>query len=484
MKREVISQLVHLIRATLISLIVLCGLVFAVPSTINYQGRLTTSGGTPLQGTFSVQFTIYDHVSGGLAKWQETQSVTTEADGSFAVLLGTVVPIIDTIFVGCSPSLGIKVGADPEMAPRLAFTTVPYACLVSSVDGSSGGTIRSKVTIGWGNTNTGAEAFVAGVGNAATGDYSSIGGGSSNWATSQYATVGGGSADSAGGQYSTVGGGMGNKASNLYSTASGGYQNHADGIFAVVAGGAVNTATDLFAVAGGGYVNTASDSAASVVGGAYNQATGPCSAIGGGSQNVASGFASAIPGGTQDTASGKYSLAAGRLANAKHAGAFVWADSTAVVFPSSAANQFSVRASGGTRVYSNSALTAGVSLAPGASAWSAVSDSSVKRNIRPVDGEEILNSLDQLPVSRWSYKAQDPGIEHIGPMAQDFYTLFRCGESDTTISTIDPSGIALAAIKELHKKLREVDALKAEVQELKAMVRELAADRSAKNGGR
>ena len=40
---------------------------------------------------------------------------------------------------------------------------------------------------------------------------------------------------------------------------------------------------------------------------------------------------------------------------------------------------------------------------------------------------------------------------HIGPMAQDFYKLFNLGNDDKSISTIDPSGIALAAIKEQQK---------------------------------
>jgi hypothetical protein len=77
---------------------------------------------------------------------------------------------------------------------------------------------------------------------------------------------------------------------------------------------------------------------------------------------------------------------------------------------------------------------------------------------------------------QWSYKAQDPSIEHIGPMAQDFWKQFHVGDSDTTISTIDPSGIALAAIQELAKKAKETDELKAEVAELQAAVQSLQAE--------
>ena len=453
----------------IVAMLVLAGTsIMALPSTINYQGKLTTSGGVPLQGTFSVQFTIWDHVTGGAVKWQETQTVTSDADGSFTVLLGSVVPIVEDMFKGCQPSLGIKIGSDPEITPRMRFTIVPYTCLVASIDGAKGGTLWSKLTVGSQNTNTGDWAFVTGVYNVASASYTTIPGGAFNYATSDGATVGGGTQDSAGGRYSVVSGGTTNKALDYVSVVSGGQTNIAGGLASVVAGGLVNNASQQYAVVGGGNYNTASDSAAIVSGGANNLASGACSTV---------------PGGAYNTASGSYSYAAGRHAVAQYAGSFTWADTTNAVFASSAANQFSVRASGGTRIYSNASLTAGVTLAPGASAWVSVSDSTVKRNIRPVDGQEILNKLDQLPVSQWSYKAQDPGIEHIGPMAQDFYALFHVGENNTTISTIDPSGIALAAVKELNKKVKEIDALKAEVQELKAAVAKLTADRGARIGG-
>ena len=147
-----------------------------------------------------------------------------------------------------------------------------------------------------------------------------------------------------------------------------------------------------------------------------------------------------------------YSFAAGQQAKAHHTGTFVWADNSNADFSSSTTNEFSVRATGGTRIFSNTLLTAGVTLAPGASAWASVSDSTMKRNARLVNGTEILDKVINLPIKRWSYKAQDPSIEHIGPMAQDFYAAFGVGDNNKTISTIDPSGVALAAIQELAKQ--------------------------------
>lgn len=444
------------------ALLLIAGAAYAAaPSVMSYQGKLTDLSGNPLQGTFSVQFTIYTHQVGGTVRWTETQSVTTESDGSFAVMLGSVVPIADSVFEGCQPSLAIKVGSDEEMSPRTRLGAVPFCYRISTVDEAAGGTLYSKLTIGSQNTNTGDYAFVAGIYNEVSGMYATIPGGYNNWATGENSAVGGGTMDSAGGPNSVVAGGYRNKAKMWCTTVGGGYGNIAGGVGSTASGGTANNAAGENATVGGGYVN------------------------------IAGGYASTIPGGEDDSATGRYSFAAGRNASARHDGAFVWADSSITLFPSSAANQFSVRASGGTRIYSNSSLTAGVTLPAGSSAWIGVSDSAAKRNIRPVDPEELLDKLDQLPVSRWSYKAQDPGIEHIGPMAQDFYALFRVGDNDTTISTIDPSGVALAAVKELHRqqhelsaKVKELDELKAEVRELRALVHRLASEKVNEAGGK
>ena len=50
-------------------------------------------------------------------------------------------------------------------------------------------------------------------------------------------------------------------------------------------------------------------------------------------------------------------------------------------------------------------------------------------------------------------------------MAQDFYAAFGLGLGDKTIDTIDPNGVALAAIQGLHELAREKDA---EIEELRA----------------
>jgi hypothetical protein len=43
-------------------------------------------------------------------------------------------------------------------------------------------------------------------------------------------------------------------------------------------------------------------------------------------------------------------------------------------------------------------------------------------------------------------------------MAQDFFAAFKVGEGDRTIATIDPDGVAFAAIQGLHLELQDRDA--------------------------
>ena len=93
-----------------------------------------------------------------------------------------------------------------------------------------------------------------------------------------------------------------------------------------------------------------------------------------------------------------------------------------------------------------------------------LSDRNAKTNIRELDRSNILERVARLPISRWQYK-KDDGVDHIGPMAQDFYAAFGLGENDTHIGTIDTSGVALAAIQALAQ---ENKALKAGHKELLA----------------
>ena len=186
-----------------------------------------------------------------------------------------------------------------------------------------------------------------------------------------------------------------------------------------------------------------------------------------------------VPGGYGNEAGGAFAFAAGRRAKATHSGSFVWADLSDFDFPSTAFCEFAARCTAGVRfvtgIDGNGAATAGVQVAGGGGSWSSISDRNLKENFSPIDPENILKKLVNLPISTWNYKAQDKSIRHIGPMAQDVYETFSVGESDRRITTVDADGIALAAIQALHKKTQELDEKTKEIAKLKTQMGEMQA---------
>ena len=87
--------------------------------------------------------------------------------------------------------------------------------------------------------------------------------------------------------------------------------------------------------------------------------------------------------------------------------------------------------------------------------WTNASDRHLKENFTTVTPTDILQKIDALPITQWNYKAEDASITHIGPVAQDFYAAFGLGgeAGKTSISTIDPAGVALLGIKALDQKI-------------------------------
>jgi trimeric autotransporter adhesin len=355
--------------------------------------------------------------------------------------------------------------------------------------------VAASVGGGFQNTNSGAYATIAGgAANTATAIRATVAGGNGNVASGIAATIGGGDNNASSAMWATVSGGNENSATGQQATVAGGWANTASGSQSTVAGGWANLAGAQYATVGGGYLNQATGFVSTVTGGSYNQARGGASIVVGGSYNTTVGPSSVAIGGLQNEAAADNSFAAGRGAQARHFGSFVWADPLptdpsdwwkAFPFTSETTNEFAVRATGGTRfvsgVNSTGAPIAGVSLAPGAGGWSSLSDRNAKENIQPANARDILEKVAALPVATWNYKSQDKSIRHIGPMAQDFRAAFGVGENERAISTVDADGVALAAIRGLNEKMEQenlalrtaLQLRQTEIEELKQGLTEL-----------
>ena len=110
-------------------------------STIAYQGRLADGGGAPVTNTVAMIFRLYATVSSGTPLWEEqwTGSNSVQvSDGLFNVILGSLTPIAPTVITGNNNLfLGVTVGTDSEMSPRVQLGSVPFATQALTVpDGS------------------------------------------------------------------------------------------------------------------------------------------------------------------------------------------------------------------------------------------------------------------------------------------------------------------------------------------------------------
>ena len=99
--------------------------VAQIPRILSYQGVLTdTLDKAKPDGAYSFTFRLYTVPGGGSALWQETKLLPV-VHGLFATSLGDVTPLglpFDVPYF-----LGVQVGADPEMAPRIALTSSGYS---------------------------------------------------------------------------------------------------------------------------------------------------------------------------------------------------------------------------------------------------------------------------------------------------------------------------------------------------------------------
>ncbi len=104
-----------------------------VPFVLHQQGRIyDVNTEQPLEGTYQVTFSLYvDDTPQAAAEWTDTRSIIFE-NGFFSAVL--TIDLSD--FDGSVRYLGIGIGNDPEMTPRLEIGSVPYALTCSDAIGT------------------------------------------------------------------------------------------------------------------------------------------------------------------------------------------------------------------------------------------------------------------------------------------------------------------------------------------------------------
>jgi len=242
-------------------------LVLAVPAAgaglgtaFTYRGRLVV-GGSPANGTYDFQFTLYDAENGGTNLGTATVDNVTVAGGLFTAALdfgeGAVTGQARWLAIGVRP--GASTGAYTALSPRQELRPSPHALALPAlwveqnatspniigghVDNFAAGGIQGATISGGGR---------AGDVNQVMEDFGAIGGGSGNIISGGWATIGGGYYNAASSEGTTVGGGEINTASRLYATVGGGYGNTSSGQAATVGGGGGNDASGNDATIAGG----------------------------------------------------------------------------------------------------------------------------------------------------------------------------------------------------------------------------------------
>ena len=105
-----------------------------IPKTLNIQGKLTDSSGTALTGNYNFSFKIYNVSSEGTALWEENQTLAVQ-DGIYDAVLGSSIAL--TLDFDRQYYLGVQIGTDDEMAPRLNLTSSPYSYRASYAENIS-----------------------------------------------------------------------------------------------------------------------------------------------------------------------------------------------------------------------------------------------------------------------------------------------------------------------------------------------------------
>jgi len=84
----------------------------------------------------------------------------------------------------------------------------------------------------------------------------------------------------------------------------------------------------------------------------------------------------------------------------------------------------------------------------------------VKKDFSEVNPADVMSKIQKLEMSEWSYKGEiheEASGRHVGPMAEDFYSLFGLGPDDKHVAATDMASIALIAAKELQQKATQAN---------------------------
>jgi hypothetical protein len=130
------------------------------PPLVRFAGVVPASAGAVPGGPATLTFALYPEQQGGTPLWTETQTVTLDAEGRYAVVLGATQPAglpLDVFTSGEAQWLGVTVAQGTE-APRVLLVSVPYALKAADATTVAGKPLSAFVLAGE-KTGTGADGL-------------------------------------------------------------------------------------------------------------------------------------------------------------------------------------------------------------------------------------------------------------------------------------------------------------------------------------
>jgi hypothetical protein len=499
-----------------ISLILLALTTIALAdTTITYQGQLRQAG-EPHSGTANLEFRLYDELTDGsqIGDAEERLNWPVE-EGLFQVELDFGAGAFDG-----SPRFLEVIVDDTVLSPRQAIRPAPMA--LHALSGSGSGSPFTQ------DTNTGKIEYLFDDQvirfepmreDTLFASPAIVMGSASNVASALGAVVSGGGfillggeENQALGEFSTVGGGWGNRAINVNSTVGGGEANTASGRSSTVGGGGDNCAGGNYSWAGGRRAKARP---------ATDYGTWACSGLtypGGNGDEGTFIWADSTNENFVSTGANQFLIRAGggvgintnnparmlhMRGNASNTPTMLFESEDAPEDRKIAAlfmnvstghmsigrmtddgaglatTQLQIRADNGHVGFSRTSISHPLHMASGAhvtsgGTWTNASSRELKVGFETIDAASILQRVVGLPLTHWRYRNSPAEGTHLGPMAEDFHAAFGLGGDDKTISSVDASGVALAAIQGLNEKLEAENAeLRARLDRLEALFLEL-----------
>ncbi|HTK81324.1 MAG TPA: hypothetical protein VL633_03460 [Bacteroidota bacterium] len=101
------------------------------PREISYQGFLSGGIGPATDGSYTLQFDIYNVSAGGLSLWTETHPGVDVQKGVFSVRLGSITPLpnyfYQATYVEITATGGPGIGAPVVFSPRINLAASPFS---------------------------------------------------------------------------------------------------------------------------------------------------------------------------------------------------------------------------------------------------------------------------------------------------------------------------------------------------------------------